>query len=257
MDLTVIGGIILALACIAIGDTLEGGNPAHLIHFTSILIVVPPALLSAMVGTHAHFIKGAYSNLGTVFKKTSTDYEKTIEQLYDFAIIARRDGLLKLEAEIVNVDNEFMRKGLDLVVSGVNVDVIRQTLEVEIEETEHYYHGCGHYWILAGETFPVMGLIGAVLGLVLALQKLENPAEMAAGIAGAFTATVTGIASSYIISTPIGKKMIAKSHDLVKEQTIILEGLVSLVSGDNPKMMRSRLYNYIGGEPEEGKKHNG
>lgn len=96
-----------------------------------------------------------------------------------------------------------------------------------------------------------------VLGLVLALQKLENPAEMAAGIAGAFTATVTGIASSYIISTPIGKKMIAKSHDLVKEQTIILEGLVSLVSGDNPKMMRSRLYNYIGGEPEEGKKHNG
>ena len=126
MDLTVIGGIILALAFIAIGDTLEGGNPSHLVHFTSLMIVIPPALLSAMVGTHAHFIKGAYVNLGSVFKKTSTDYEKTIEQLYDFAIIARRDGLLKLEAEIVNVDNEFMRKGLDLVQCTV------QLIRVEI-----------------------------------------------------------------------------------------------------------------------------
>jgi chemotaxis protein MotA len=255
MDLTVLGGIVLALAFIAVGDTLEGGNPVHILHLTSIMIVVPPALLSSMTATHAHFVKGAYKNLGMVFKKSAVNYEKTIEQLYDFAIIARRDGLLKLEAEIPNVENEFMRKGLDLVVSGVNVDVIRQTLEIEIEETEHYYHGCGHYFILAGETFPVMGLIGAVLGLILALAKLDNPQEMANGIADAFTATVTGIAASYIIFGPIGRKMVAKSHDIIKEQTIILEGLVSLVSGDNPKMMRSKLYNYVGGEPEEGKKH--
>lgn len=252
MDLTVLGGMIGAIAFIAVGDTLEGGNPIHILHITSIMIVVPPALFASMVSTHGHFVKGAYKNLGLVFKKSSVNYEKTIEQLYDFAIIARRDGLLKLESEIANIDNEFMRKGLDLVVSGVNVDVIRQTLEIEIEETEHYYHGCGHYWILAGETFPVMGLIGAVLGLILALAKLDNPQEMANGIAGAFTATVTGIASAYIIFGPIGRKMIAKSHDIVKEQIIILEGLVSLVSGDNPKMMRSKLYNYIGGEPEEG-----
>jgi len=252
MDLTVIGGIIGAIACISIGDIMDGGNPIHILHLASILIVIPSALLSAMTATHSHFVSGAWKNMGMVFKKSTVNYEKTIEQLYDFAIIARRDGLLKLESEIANVDNEFMRKGLDLVVSGVNVDVIRQTLEIEIEETEHYYHGCGHYFILAGETFPVMGLIGAVLGLILALAKLDNPAEMAAGIAGAFTATVTGIVSSYIIFGPIGRKMIAKAHDIVKEQVIILEGLVSLVSGDNPKMMRSKLYNYIGGEPEEG-----
>jgi len=252
MDLTVLGGIILAITFICVGDILDGGNPIHILHLASILIVIPPALLSAMTATHSHFVKGAWSNLGMVFKKSNVDYGKTIEQLYDFAIIARRDGLLKLESEIPNVENEFMKKGLDLVVSGVNVDVIRQTLEIEIEETEHYYHGCGHYFVLAGETFPVMGLIGAVLGLILALAKLDNPAEMAQGIAGAFTATVTGIVSSYIIFGPIGRKMIAKSHDIVKEQIIVLEGLVSLVSGDNPKMMRSKLYNYVGGEPEEG-----
>lgn len=255
MDLTVIGGMVLAISMIAIGDTLEGGNPIHLLHYTSVMIVVPSALFATMAATHGHFVKGAYKNLGFVFKKSNINYEKTIEQLYDFAIIARRDGLLKLEAEINNVDNEFLKKGLDLVVSGVSIDVIRQTLEIEMEETEHYYHGCGHYWVLAGETCPVMGLIGAVLGLILALAKLDNPQEMASGIAGAFTATVTGIVSSYIIFGPIGRKMIAKSHDIIKQQTIILEGLVSLVSGDNPKMMRAKLYNYIGGEKEEGAKH--
>lgn len=252
MDLTVLGGMVLAISMIAIGDTLEGGNPIHILHLTSIMIVVPSALFASMAATHGHFVKGAYKNLGFVFKKSTVSYEKTIEQLYDFAIIARRDGLLKLESEINNIEDEFFRKGLDLVVSGVNVDVIRQTLEIEIEETEHFYHGAGHYWVLAGETCPVMGLIGAVLGLIMALAKLDNPQEMANGIAGAFTATVTGIVSSYILFGPIGRKMIAKSHDIIKQQTIILEGLVSLVSGDNPKMMRSKLYNYIGGEPEEG-----
>ena len=154
-------------------------------------------------------------------------------------------------------EDDFFSKGLDLVVSGVNVDIIRETLEIEMEETEHYYHGAGEYWVVAGETTPVIGLIGAVLGLIMALAKIDSPTEMAAGIAGAFTATVTGIAGSYILFGPWGKKMIAKSKDITKHQTIILEGLVSLVSGDNPKMMRSRLYNYIGGEPEEGKKSNG
>ncbi|MEF3192196.1 MAG: flagellar motor stator protein MotA [Campylobacterales bacterium] len=233
---------------------MEGGNPAHVLHITSIIIVVPTSLFAAMVSTHPKHIKHAYKELRFVFKKSNIDFSKTIEQLYEFAMIARRDGLLKLEAEIPNIENHFLRKGLDMVVSGMSIEAIRAMMEIEIEETEEHYHGAGEYWIVAGETFPVVGLIGAVLGLMLALQKLDNPQEMAMGIAGAFTATVTGIASSYIIFGPLGKKMIAKSKDIIKEQTIILEGLVGLVAGDNPKTLRSKLYNYIGGEPEEGKK---
>lgn len=254
MDLTVLGAMVAAIASIAIGDLMEGGNPAHLIHITSLIIVIPTALFAAMVGTHATHVRNAYKELGLVFKKSNINFEKTIEQLYEFAMIARRDGLLKLEAEIPNIENHFMRKGLDMVVSGMSIEAVRASMEIEIEETEEHYHGAGEYWIVAGETFPVIGLIGAVLGLMLALQKLDNPQEMAMGIAGAFTATVTGIASAYILAGPLGKKMIAKSKDIVREQTIILEGLVGLVAGDNPKTLRGKLYNYIGGEPEEGEK---
>lgn len=252
MDLTTIGGFLLAVTMICIADTIEGGNPIHLLSLPSIMVVMPSALGASMVATHSHFVSAAFKNVGMAFKKLHIDYEKTIEQIYDFATIARRDGLVKLEAEIPNVQSEFLKKGLDLVVSGVSVDVIRETLDIEMEETEHFWHGVGHFWILAGESAPVMGLIGAVLGLILALSLLDNPPQMAHGIAGAFTATVTGILTAYTLYGPWGHKIIAKSHDIVKEQKIIIEGLVGLVSGDNPKLLRSKLYNYIGGEPAEG-----
>ena len=256
MDLTHLGCMVLAFTTICIGDIMEGGNPLHILHVTSFLIVVPTALSAAAVGTHPGFIKSAFKQgLAFAMKKTPVDYPKTIEQIYEFAMIARRDGLLKLESEIPNVTNHFMRKGLDMVVSGMSIENIRGNMEIEIEHTEHHWHGTGHYFILAGETCPVMGLVGAVMGLMLALQKLDNPQEMAEGIAGAFTATVFGISFSYIILAPTGRKIIAKSHDLIVEQNIIMEGLIGLVAGDNPKSLRSKLFNYCGGDPDEGGGH--
>jgi chemotaxis protein MotA len=159
--------------------------------------------------------------------------------------MARRDGLLSLEKRVSELDNEFLKQGLSMAVDGNEIETIEATLEAVIEETEHYWHGCGHYWILAGETSPVMGLIGAVLGLILALQKLDNPAEMAAGIAGAFTATVTGIFSSYVLLGPWGRKMIAKSHHIVKEQKVMLVGIIGIVHGDNPRTLEAKLLNYL------------
>lgn len=90
-----------------------------------------------------------------------------------------------------------------------------------------------------------MGLVGAVMGLILALQKLDDPAAMAAGIAGAFTATVTGIFSAYVLLGPFGQKMKAKSHHIVKEQKMMLEGIIGIVHGDNPRTLEAKLLNFL------------
>jgi chemotaxis protein MotA len=246
VDLTVILGVLGAIASISTGDILDGGNPAHLIHLASLIIIFPTAMLAAMVATDGEYVKGAFKNLGPlVFKKSSVDLHARIKEIIELSTMARRDGLLSLEARVAQIDNEFLKQGLSMAVDGNEVDTIVETLELVIEETEHYYHGCGHYWILAGETSPVMGLIGAVLGLILALKKLDNPAEMAAGIAGAFTATVTGIFSSYVMLGPWGRKMIAKSHHIVKEQKLMLEGIVGIVHGDNPRTLEAKLLNFL------------
>lgn len=245
MDLTVILGMLLAVASISIGDLMEGGNPIHVVHITSIIIIFPTSMFASMVSTDQEYVKGAFKNLGMVFKKSPVNLEERIKEIVDLALMARRDGLLSLEKRVSELDNAFLKQGLSMAVDGNEIDTISETLEAVIEETEHYWHGCAHYWILAGETSPVMGLVGAVLGLILALQKLDNPAEMAAGIAGAFTATVTGIFGAYVILGPWGNKMKAKSHHLVKEQKVMLEGIIGIVHGDNPRTLEAKLLNFL------------
>lgn len=245
MDLTVILGILGAIASISIGDLMEGGNPVHIVHITSLIIIMPTTLLAAMVSTDVEFIKGAYKNIGMIFKKSPIDLHERIKQILALSTKARLDGILSLEKEISQLDNAFLKQGLTMAVDGRDLDSIIENLELRIEETEHYYHGCGHYWILAGETSPVLGLIGAVLGLILALQKLDNPPEMALGIAGAFTATVTGIFSSYVLFGPMGAKLIAKSHHIVKEQKLMLNGVIGIISGDSPRAIEEKLFNFL------------
>jgi chemotaxis protein MotA len=245
VDLTVILGMLLAVASISIGDLMEGGNPIHVVHLTSIIIIFPTSMFASMVSTDQEYVKGAFKNLGMVFKKSPVNLEERIKEIVDLALMARRDGLLSLEKKVSELDNAFLKQGLTMAVDGNEIDTISETLEAVIEETEHYWHGCAHYWILAGETSPVMGLVGAVLGLILALQKLDNPAEMAAGIAGAFTATVTGIFGAYVILGPWGNKMKAKSHHLVKEQKVMLEGIIGIVHGDNPRTLEAKLLNFL------------
>lgn len=246
MDLTVVLGIVLAITSLSVGDILEGGNPAHLIHISSLLIIFPTAMFAAMVATDGEYVRGAFKNLGPlVFKKSAVNLEERIKEIVELSIMARRDGLLSLESKVANLDNEFLKQGLGMAVDGNEVDTISEALELVIEETEEFYHGCAHYWILAGETSPVMGLVGAVMGLILALQKLDDPAAMAAGIAGAFTATVTGIFSAYVLLGPFGHKMKAKSHHIVKEQKLMLEGIIGIVHGDNPRTLEAKLLNFL------------
>lgn len=245
MDLTVVLGILGAIASISIGDLMEGGNPVHVVHITSLIIIMPTTLLASMVSTDAEYIKGAFKSVPIVFKKSSVNLEERIKEIVELALMARRDGLLSLEKRVSELDNEFLKQGLSMAVDGNEVNTIEETLEQVIEETEEYYHGCAHYWILAGETSPVLGLVGAVLGLILALQKLDNPAEMAAGIAGAFTATVTGIFSAYVLFGPMGNKLKAKAHHIVKEQKVMLAGIIGIVHGDNPRTLEAKLLNFL------------
>ena len=245
MDLSVILGMVGALATISIGDMMEGGNPVHVVHITSLIIVLPTAMAAAAVATHPHFIKAAFKELKLVFKKSPVDLNQRITQILDMALSAKKNGILALEKDIQNIDDEFFKEAMALVVDGTKAEQIEEKLEAIIEETEEYYHGASHYWLLAGETCPVIGLIGAVLGLILALQKLDNPAEMAAGIAGAFTATVTGIAGAYIFLGPWGHKMKAKSKDIIKDKILIMEGAKGMANNESLTILEAKLLSMI------------
>ena len=244
--------MIGALLSISLGDLMEGGNPVHVIHITSLIIVIPTAMCAAATGTEAHAIRAAFKELKMVFKKSPVDFESRIDDIVDYAITVKKFGVLALEKDLATIDDDFLKEALSMVVDGTKEEQIEESLEAIIEETEHYYHSASHYWLLAGETCPVMGLIGAVLGLILALQKLDNPAEMAAGIAGAFTATVTGIAGAYIFLGPWGNKMKAKAHLSIKDKQLILAGAKAMARGDVPGELKLKLTKMITAMPTKG-----
>lgn len=249
MDLTVIIGMLGAIASISIGDLMEGGNPIHIIHLTSILIVIPTAMFAAATATDSKALSAAFKELKIVFKKSPINFEDRIDELVSYAITVKKHGVLALEKDLQTIEDEFLKEALSMVVDGSKEEQIEESLDAIIEETEHYYHTASHYWLLAGETCPVMGLVGAVLGLILALQKLDNPAEMAAGIAGAFTATVTGISGAYLFLGPWGNKMKAKAHILIKEKLIILAATKGIARGDAPGELKLKLTKMITSMP--------
>ncbi|QKF66639.1 flagellar motor stator protein [Arcobacter venerupis] len=249
MDLTVIIGMLGAIASISIGDLMEGGNPIHIIHLTSIIIVIPTAMFAAATATDSHALSAAFKELKIVFKKSPINFEDRIDELVNYAITVKKHGVLALEKDLQTIEDEFLKEALSMVVDGSKEEQIEESLDAIIEETEHYYHSASHYWLLAGETCPVMGLVGAVLGLILALQKLDNPAEMAAGIAGAFTATVTGISGAYLFLGPWGNKMKAKAHILIKEKLIILAATKGIARGDAPGELKLKLTKMITSMP--------
>ena len=230
MDLSSILGIILSIASISIGDIMEGGNPVKLVHLSSVIIVIPTAAFSAMTATHSHAIKAAFKELKLVFVNPKVNLNNTIRQMVEFSSEARKNGLLTLEARVSQLEDDFTRDAMSMIIDGREAKDVREDMEIQIEQLEHYYHGAAHYWILFGESCPVMGLVGAVCGLILALTLLDNPAAMAAGIGGAFTATVTGIMGAYAIFGPFGHKLKAKSHDIIAEKVVILEAVCGIAN---------------------------
>ena len=135
MDLTVIIGMLGALASISIGDLMEGGNPAHVIHITSLIIVIPTAMFAAATGTESHAISAAFKELKMVFKKTPVNFEERIDELCEYAILIKKNGVLAIEKHVQAAEDEFLKEALSMVVDGIKEEQIEEQLESIIEET--------------------------------------------------------------------------------------------------------------------------
>src|SRR5574344_88364 len=241
MDISVLIGLIGSLSSISIGVLLEGGNPAGVLHIASFIIVIPTAMLAAVTATESHHVKAAFKEFKMIFKKLPINFETRIDELIEYAIVVKKQGVLALEKDVQGLNHKFLKEALSMVVDGSKEEQIEEQLEPVIEATEEYYHGVSHFWLHAGDSSPTIRLVGAVFGLILALQKLDDPPAMAAGIAGAFTATVMGIGGSYIFLGPWGIKLKAKGHLVVKEQYLILAACKGMARGDAPGELKLKL----------------
>jgi chemotaxis protein MotA len=245
MDKISIAGLILGLASVVVGQILEGGHLGSLVQPTAFLIVVGGTLGAVMLQSPmATFIAGM-KMARWVFVPPIVDSARLISQVAQWSNIARKEGLLALEAQIASLKDPFARKGLQLLVDGAEPDRLRDVLEVEISAWESSLKLAAKVWESAGGYSPTIGIIGAVMGLIHVMENLSDPSKLGSGIAVAFVATIYGVGAANLIFLPVAKKLLANVARLVAQREMLVDGLVGIANGDNPRIIESRLQGYM------------
>lgn len=192
-------------------------------------------------------------NLGKLFKiifTNDTDNKiKTIQTFFELAGITRREGLLALENKVDELDDEFFKKGLRMVVDGSDEERIKEVLYLEIEAIEERHALNASIFSSAGTYAPTLGVLGAVFGLIAAMSNIDDTGAMAEAIAAAFIATILGIFTGYVLWNPFSTKLKTKSKHEILEKNIIVEGLVALQRGESPILIKEKLMTFL--PPEE------
>jgi chemotaxis protein MotA len=245
MDSTSLIGLFLGLAAIVVGQALEGGHLSSLFQPTAFLIVIGGTLGAVMLQSPLRVFKDGMRMVRWVFQPPPLTHSGLIEQVVGWSHMARKEGLLALEAQIQNLPDPFVRKGIQLLVDGVEPERLREVMEVEIGTWEGQMKQAAKIWEGAGGYAPTIGILGAVMGLIHVMENLSDPGKLGSGIAVAFVATIYGVGSANLVFLPIAKKLLAHIGRLVSMREMLVDGLVGIANGDNPRIIESRLQGYI------------
>lgn len=244
MDGLSVLGLIVAFSAIIVGQMIEGGDIHSLMNFPALCIVLGGTLGAVMVQTPFNTFRRAFRILPWIFRPPSLPYDKSREQLIELARKARQFGLLSLEEHLEREKNPLMRQGLELLVVGVDKQNIRQVLESEIDRSEEQDMRAAHVFESMGGYSPTIGILGAVLGLIQVMRNLAEPSELGAGIAVAFVATIYGVGLANLIFLPVANKIKSCIAEQIHHDEMLVEGLVSMASGESPNMLNLKLNNY-------------
>lgn len=245
MDKTSVLGLLLGVIAIVGGQLLEGGHIGSLAQPTAFLIVIGGTLGAVMLQSSLPVFVGGVKMIKWVFVPPTIAPKQLIQQVAQWSQIARKEGLLALEGQIVSTKDPFVRKGLQLLVDGAEPERLREVMDVEIGAYEASMKLSAKVWEAAGGYSPTIGIIGAVMGLIHVMENLSDPSKLGSGIAVAFVATIYGVAAANLFFLPVAKKLLANIALLVTLREMLVDGLVGIANGDNPHIIESRLQGYF------------
>ncbi len=245
MDRISLAGLVVGLLAIIGGQILEGGHLGSLSQPAALVIVVGGTLGAVMLqSTTSTFMRGLRM-AKWVWLPPVVDQQKLISQITGWSQVSRREGLLALDAIVEQLTDSFTRKGLQLLVDGAEPERLREVLEVEIGTFEQEMKLAARIWEAAGGYSPTIGILGAVLGLIHVMENLSDPSKLGGGIAVAFVATIYGVGLANLVYLPIANKLKAHINRMIVQREMLIDGLVGIANGDNPRIIESRLQGYL------------
>jgi len=244
-------GIGLALGALLVADVLDGGSPAAFLIPSAILLIFGATFGATMASTSVKQFSKFPKLLGISMKPRVSDIESIREMLVKYAERARREGLLALESDVEQVEDPFIRHGLQMVIDGLEPDTVEEILEIEIESMQARHLKGIDMFAKMGGFAPTFGVLGTVMGLVNVLANLSDPSTIGESIATAFIATLFGVGTANILWLPISNNLKIKDGAEAKERRLALAAILAIQAGDNPRIVAQKLRAHAGPEQTE------
>jgi chemotaxis protein MotA len=238
-------GIVAACVGILGAAVMEGTSPAAFFNVPAMILVFVGTFGATCAAAGMEGMKKIPALYKIAFAGSEHRLVATVRELVGLAEKARRDGLLALEGELEQVEDPFTRKGLQLVVDGTDPDLVRDILEIEIEAMGARHKEGAEVFKTAGGFAPTMGIIGTVMGLVHVLENLAAPETLGPAISGAFIATLMGVGAANVVFLPVAGRLKGLSHAEAHQRELVLEGILSIQSGDNPRVVAEKLMSLV------------
>jgi len=247
-DLTSVLGVPIGIGCILLGQMLEGGTIQSILQLTAAIIVFGGTLGAVLLSFTLVEVRRAWFALRDVFWDEPRSADDTIATIGRLATKARRDGIMSLEDDVEQLNDPFMKRGFMLAVDGTNPSTLRAMLDAESGTQEDVEESPAKVYEAAGGYAPTVGILGAVLGLIHVMENLSDPNKLGAGIAVAFVATVYGVGSANLIFLPVASKLRTKANLKAKHRELILEGILAIQEGQNPRLIDQKLRGLLAGD---------
>ena len=245
MDLATVIGLLLAWGAVLGSLVLEGGKVKDLINPSAFILVVGGTFGATVIAFSMKQIMGLPGIVRNAFFGKEHDLPEIIRIMVEFARKARKEGILVLEEESKNANNKFLQMGIQLVVDGTPSQMVREILETEIVSLQERHKVGENIFATMGGFAPTLGIIGTVMGLINMLASLDEPGAMGPAIATAFMATLYGVAFANLVFLPIGSKLKARTSEEIIVYDMMVEGILSIQAGDNPRMVEAKMLAFL------------
>ncbi|MDY6971190.1 MAG: motility protein A [Thermodesulfobacteriota bacterium] len=250
MDVTTLIGIIVA-GGLVVSAILMGGSGAWFVSYPSIMIVIGGTMGATFLAYPLSDVLGVFGVAKNVFLQRSQSISKLINMIIDFAKKARREGILSFESQLQDIDDPFLVKGLQLAIDGMESNSIEEILATEIRFVEERHKLGAEIFATMGAFAPAIGMLGTIIGLVQMLMQMEDPSSIGAPMAVALLTTFYGVLIANLLFIPIAGKLKTRSKQEIMIKQMVLEGIISIQSGDNHRVVEQKLKAYISPKERE------
>lgn len=238
-------GIIAALAVIVLAALSDGDPIASLFSMTALLIVFGGTTTALLTQFGIGPLLAGIGRFMWLVKPPLVDLYAFIDQVAEWSNLARSQGVLALEAELANVADPFQKRGLQMIIDNTGQDDLQATMSVVAEKASREEHVSGEIWEAGGGYLPTIGVMGAVLGLIHVMMRLDHPEELGEGIATAFVATIYGVGGANLIFLPIGARLAAMAEARERERQVMIQGFMLLAEGKPGILIRQTLLSFL------------